>query len=261
MRLYAFHCGGELSMRSLFDPNDPDCGAPMMVPYFFFLIQHAGENILFDTGMHPLSISDPAAHFGEHVDAYPIRMAPGDDAVSLLETVGIAPSDVGHIVQSHLHYDHAGGLTLFERATVHLNRAELPFALWPPVYQRNPPQFIRHEFESVTRWHEIEGDCDILGDGRLIAFPTPGHTAGHQSLLVASRQRAGDPRRRRRIRPRQDAPAGVAVGAVEPRRDGGQLGATRGTRAESRRDADDQPRNRVRDGAQAGAGGLVRVGR
>jgi N-acyl homoserine lactone hydrolase len=184
MRLYAFHCGGELSMRSLFDPNDPDCGAPMMVPYFFFLIQHAGENILFDTGMHPRSISDPASHFGEHVDAYPIRMAPGDDAVSLLGTVGVAPGDVGHIVQSHLHYDHAGGLTLFERATVHLNRAELPFALWPPVYQRTPPQFIRHEFEGVTNWHEIEGDCDILGDGRLIAFPTPGHTAGHQSLLV-----------------------------------------------------------------------------
>ena len=164
MRLYAFHCGGEQSMRSLFDPNDPDCGAPMLVPYFFFLIQHAGQNILFDTGMHPMSISDPARHFGEHADSYPLVMAPGDDAVSLLATVGVAPDDVGHIVQSHLHYDHAGGLTLFKRATVHLHRVELPFALWPPVYQRNPPQFIRHEFESITSWHEIEGDCDILGE-------------------------------------------------------------------------------------------------
>jgi len=36
----------------------------------------------------------------------------------------------------------------------------------------------------VTRWHEIEGEHDIIGDGRLIAFPTPGHTKGHQSLLV-----------------------------------------------------------------------------
>jgi glyoxylase-like metal-dependent hydrolase (beta-lactamase superfamily II) len=184
MRLYAFHCGGELAMRSLFDPHDPDCGAPMLVPYFFFLIQHDGQNILFDTGMHPLSISDPAQHFGEFADAYPLRMAPGDDAVSLLQGVGVTPDDVGHVVQSHLHYDHAGGLTQFPRATVHLNRAELAFALWPPVYQRNPPQFIHHEFEGVTAWHEIEGDCDILGDGRLIAFPTPGHTAGHQSLLV-----------------------------------------------------------------------------
>ena len=184
MRLYAFHCGGEQAMRSLFDPHDPDCGAPMEVPYFFFLIQHAGHNVLFDTGMHPLSISDPARHFGAFVDDYPIVMAPGDDAASLLATVGVRPDDVGHIVQSHLHYDHAGGLTSFPRATVHLQRAELPFALWPPVYQRTPPQFIRHEFESVTTWHEIEGDCDILGDGRLVAFPTPGHTAGHQSLLV-----------------------------------------------------------------------------
>jgi N-acyl homoserine lactone hydrolase len=184
MRLYAFHCGGEMGMRSLFDPNDPDCGAPMEVPYFFFLIRHGDQNILFDTGMHPSTITDPTSHFGADVDQYPLRMSPGDDAVSLLAEVGVAPADVGHIFQSHLHYDHAGGLTLFPNATVHINRAEIPFATWPPAYQRDPPQFIRREFDGVTRWHEIEGECDVLGDGRLIAIPTPGHTAGHQSLLV-----------------------------------------------------------------------------
>ena len=184
MRLYAFHCGGERSLRSLFDPMDPACGEVMAIPYFFFLIQHAGQNVLFDTGMHPDAIDDKQRYFGADADLYDVVLAPGDDAVSLLATVGVGPGDVAHIVQSHLHYDHAGGLTLFGGATVHIHRDELPFALWPPAYQRSPAQFIRREFEGVTRWHEIEGEHDILGDGRLIAFPTPGHTKGHQSLLV-----------------------------------------------------------------------------
>jgi len=46
VRLYAFHCGGERSLRSLFDPMDPACGEVMAIPYFFFLIQHAGVNVL-----------------------------------------------------------------------------------------------------------------------------------------------------------------------------------------------------------------------
>jgi glyoxylase-like metal-dependent hydrolase (beta-lactamase superfamily II) len=184
MRLYAFHAGGEKGMRSLFDPNDPNCGAPLEVPYFFFLIQHAGENVLFDTGAHPATISDAAAHFGGSTGEWSLEVHPGDDAVSRLATVGVTPLDVRHIVQSHLHYDHAGGLCLFPDAAVHLNRAELPFALWPPVYQRDPPAYLRHEYEDVRTWNLIEGEHDILGDGRLIAFPTPGHTAGHQSLLV-----------------------------------------------------------------------------
>jgi len=184
MRLYAFHCGGENSLRSLFDPMDPACGEAMVVPYFFFLIQHAGVNVLFDTGMHPDTIDHKARHFGADADLYDLLMAPGDDAASLLAQVGVAPADVAHIVQSHLHYDHAGGLPLFPDATVHVHRDERPFALWPPAYQRDPAQFIRREFEGVANWHEIEGEHDVLGDGRLVTFPTPGHTKGHQSLLV-----------------------------------------------------------------------------
>ena len=184
MRLYAFHAGGEQGMRSLLDPNDPDCGATLEVPYFFFLIQHAGHNVLFDTGAHPATITDAAAHFGGSTGEWSLDMKPGDDAVSLLAQVSVTPADVSHVVMSHLHYDHAGGLCQFPHATVHIHRAELPFAFWPPVYQLDPPAYLRHEYEAVERWHELHGECDILGDGRLIAFPTPGHTAGHQSLLV-----------------------------------------------------------------------------
>ncbi len=184
MRLYAFHCGGERTLRSLFDPMDPACGEALVVPYFFFLIQHDGHNVLFDTGMHPDAIADRPRHFGADAGALRPRAGARRRRGLAARRRRRAPADVGHIVLSHLHYDHAGGLMLFPDATVHVHREELPFALWPPVYQRQPAQFIRREFEGVTRWHELEGESDILGDGRLLAFPTPGHTKGHQSLLV-----------------------------------------------------------------------------
>src|SRR5947199_10209926 len=88
VRLYAFHCGGERTLRSLFDPMDPACGEVMEVPYFFLLVQHAGHNVLFDTGMHPDAIDDRPRHFGDDADLYDLAPAPGDDAVSLLAPVG-----------------------------------------------------------------------------------------------------------------------------------------------------------------------------
>ncbi len=53
MKMFAFHCGGEKTLRSVFDPFDPDCGATIHVPYFFYLIQHPDGAVLFDSGAHP----------------------------------------------------------------------------------------------------------------------------------------------------------------------------------------------------------------
>jgi N-acyl homoserine lactone hydrolase len=86
------------------------------------------------------------------------------------------------VVQSHLHFDHAGGLAFFPHATVYVQRAELEFALSPPVYQR--AIYVDADFECVTRWSQLDGQHDLFGDGRILLVPTPGHTAGHQSLLV-----------------------------------------------------------------------------
>jgi N-acyl homoserine lactone hydrolase len=109
-------------------------------------------------------------------------MASGDDVVTRLRSLDIEPEAIGHVVQSHLHYDHAGGLEFLAEATVYVQKEELPFAYWPPVYQRDV--FVRDDFDSVRNWRALRGDHDVFNDGRLLIFATPGHTPGHQSLLV-----------------------------------------------------------------------------
>ena len=63
-------------------------------------------------------------------------MRQGDDVVSQLAMGGFSPSDIDHVVLSHLHYDHAGGMEYFPNAQFYAQRRELEFAHWPPVYQR-----------------------------------------------------------------------------------------------------------------------------
>jgi N-acyl homoserine lactone hydrolase len=180
MKMYAFHCGGEKTLRSVFDPFDPDCGATIHPPYFFYLIRHPEGDVLFDCGAHPALIDDPRSRLA--ADLYDIVMASGDDVVTRLHSLDIEPEAIGHVVQSHLHYDHAGGLEFLSDATVYVQKEELPFAYWPPVYQRDV--FVREDFDSVRNWRALRGDHDIFNDGRLLIFATPGHTPGHQSLLV-----------------------------------------------------------------------------
>jgi N-acyl homoserine lactone hydrolase len=182
MRLYAFHGGGEKGLMSTFNPFDPNAGAIVDIPYFFYLIQHPRGNVLFDTGGHPDLIDRAEERLGASTGVYEITMKAGDDVVSQLAQSGVGTGDVTHVVMSHLHYDHAGGIEFFPDATFYVQREELRFAHWPAIYQRSI--YVRRDFDHPVRWRELTGDYDIFGDGRVVAFPTPGHTPGHQSLLV-----------------------------------------------------------------------------
>jgi N-acyl homoserine lactone hydrolase len=189
MRLYALHAGGERADMAAFDPFDPQVGTKIEIPYFFYVIQHERGNVLFDTGAHPSLATNPGDRLGDEAESWEIFMSPEDGAVDRLATVGLGASDITHVVQSHLHYDHAGGLCFFQHAPVYVQREELAFAYSPPVYQAG--LYVRADFDLPdARWHELDGEHDIFGDGRLVVVPTPGHCAGHQSLIVRLESRA-----------------------------------------------------------------------
>jgi glyoxylase-like metal-dependent hydrolase (beta-lactamase superfamily II) len=182
MKLHAFHGGGERATMSIFDPFHPNVGEIVEIPYFFYLVEHPDGLVLFDTGGHPSLIDAPRERLGAAADAFELIMKPGDDAVSQLAGIGVSPEQITRVVHSHLHYDHAGGIEFFPDATFYIQRRELEFARHPPVYQRDI--YIPADFEHPVSWREIDGEHDIFGDGKLVLFPTPGHTAGHQSMLV-----------------------------------------------------------------------------
>lgn len=182
MRLYAFHCGGEIVPMSVISPFAENPGEMIEIPYFVYLVQHESGNVLFDSGSHPSLADRPHDRLGAVADLIEIKMETTDGVVDHLAKIGVSPSDVDLVVQSHLHYDHAGGLEFFPGTPVVVQQEELDFANKPPIYQED--MYVAADFEGVDNWKAIEGDYDVFGDGKIVAFPTPGHTRGHQSLLV-----------------------------------------------------------------------------
>lgn len=186
-RLYAFHVGGEMADMAVFDPFDPAVGTSIEIPYFFYLIQHPEGNILFDTGAHPSLMDNPHDRLGPAADTFIIKMRPGDDIPSKLGGLGLGERDVPHVALSHLHYDHAGQIALVPDATFYVQSTELAFAHWPAVYQR--ALYVSADFDLPVAWKELRGEYDVFNDGTVVLFPTPGHTPGHQSMLVRLEER------------------------------------------------------------------------
>jgi len=182
MRLYALHCGGDLSDMATFDPFDENVGTKVYNPYFMYVITHPRGTVLFDSGAHPSLGTDPYLRLGPAASAIQVRVTSEDQIECRLASIGLTPRDIDVVVQSHLHFDHAGGLEWLRHAPVLVQREELAFALDPPIYQRDI--YVQADYDHSLNWQELDGDHDIFGDGRLAVLSTPGHTRGHQSLMV-----------------------------------------------------------------------------
>lgn len=182
MKLHAFHCGSEVTDMAFFSPFHPDVGTKVAIPYLAFLIEHDQGLVLFDCGPHPDLHLDPATRLGGTAETYEIQVGPDDDLASQMRSGGWDPLAVRHVVLSHLHYDHAGGMTSFPQATFHIQAPEREFAATPPVYQAG--DYVAADFALDVNWQEVQGSHDLFGDGRLELTATPGHTPGHQSLIV-----------------------------------------------------------------------------
>jgi N-acyl homoserine lactone hydrolase len=182
MRLYALHCGGDLMDWAAFDPFDDRVGTKVYNPYFMYVVMHPRGNVLFDTGAHPQLGTDPEARLGSAAASFDARITPEDHIEARLATIDLKPGDVDVVVMSHLHFDHAGGLQWLTHAPIIVQREELSFAMYPPVYQREI--YVSADFDHHLSWRQLEGDHDVFGDGRLIVLSTPGHSRGHQSLMV-----------------------------------------------------------------------------
>jgi glyoxylase-like metal-dependent hydrolase (beta-lactamase superfamily II) len=167
---------------AVFDPFDANVGVKVYNPYFMYVVAHPKGNVLFDSGAHPALGTDPRSRLGEAAADFDARISPDDHVERRLAAIGMTPGDIDLVVQSHLHFDHAGGLGWLTHAPILVQREELAFARNPPVYQRDI--YVQADFAMELDWRELDGDHDVFGDGRLMVISTPGHTRGHQSLLV-----------------------------------------------------------------------------
>jgi glyoxylase-like metal-dependent hydrolase (beta-lactamase superfamily II) len=102
---------------------------------------------------------------------------------SQLQALGIAPGDITHVAFSHSHGDHVGNANLFTAATLYIQEAEYEaaFGANPAKYGFAPTLYEKLKMNQTVK---INGDLDVFGDGSVVILSTPGHTPGHQSLLV-----------------------------------------------------------------------------
>jgi N-acyl homoserine lactone hydrolase len=162
----------------------------LTIPLPAYLIEHPKGLVLFDTGLVPASLDDPRAVYGDLADLITLTASPDQRLDRQIEALGYRTSDITHVIASHAHFDHSGGLYLFPEAKFYAGQGELQHAYWPA---RIGAGFFRLEDLDPTRtfnWYEIPGiDVDLFGDGSMVILFTPGHTPGELSLLVRLPQR------------------------------------------------------------------------
>jgi N-acyl homoserine lactone hydrolase len=159
------------------------------IPTTSAVIVHPAHGVvLWDTGIND-AIADPDrrdAYWGQNlVAAFGPRAFRREHAVDVqLETLGIKPKDVRYVVYSHFHLDHAGGMSYFPDAIHVAQRDEIRYALWPDSWTR--PVYCQKDFRDIRQLNilEIDGDFDLFDDGTLRLLKTPGHSPGHQVLIV-----------------------------------------------------------------------------
>ena len=179
-RMYVMSCGeSRTDDVSSWSPG-VNVGQPRVFSNHCYLIRHAKGWMLWDTGnsdaiaAHPDGVS---AAGGRLIARMPKTLA------SQLKEIGLEPADFKYLALSHMHPDHTGNANLFTAATLHMQEAEYDVAFGPDAAKHNfnPATYDKLRGNPVVKLH---GDHDVFGDGSVVIKPTPGHTIGHQALLV-----------------------------------------------------------------------------
>jgi N-acyl homoserine lactone hydrolase len=185
-RMYVLECGESMTkdVSANWSPG-VDVGVAREFSDNCYLIQHGDRLLLWDSGM-----SDAIAAKPEGVTAASglLTLWVRKPLASQLRQLGIAPSDITDVAFSHFHSDHVGNANLFTSATLYIQEAEYDAAFGPNAAQFNFAPALYEKLRSSPTV-KLNGDHDVFGDGSVVILSTPGHTPGHQCLLVHLPQR------------------------------------------------------------------------
>jgi glyoxylase-like metal-dependent hydrolase (beta-lactamase superfamily II) len=138
---------------------------PRVEPVYGYLVRRDDELVLFDTG---IGAADPEteAHYRPRRRPLPAALA----------QAGVRPEDISMVVNCHLHFDHCGGNPQLAGRPVVVQRRELAAARTEGYTVAELVDF------PAVRYEELDGEAEVWPGGWIV--PTPGHTGGHQSLVV-----------------------------------------------------------------------------
>jgi N-acyl homoserine lactone hydrolase len=156
-------------------------GTVIEAPILAYLIETAQGRVLYDVGCDYGKLADAAlreVHYGPGGFPFgPPDMREEERLPVLLARLGLGPRDVDAVVLGHLHFDHAGGLTDFLGAEIHCHADE-----WEAARENADGAYFASDLEGDHRWRFDREERALCPGLRMIN--TPGHTAGHRSLVV-----------------------------------------------------------------------------
>ena len=171
MRLFLLQSGWVEIGLNVLVPHTGRMGR-IAIPVPMLLAQTDNATYLIDTGMSDSWIDQAGDLDGEEI--FP-HMTASDALDRQLGRIGLAVDDLTCVINTHLHFDHAGGNSHIRHVPILVQEAELAAARFGGITRR--------DWEAPgVRYRTIRGDYHVC-DGLDLLF-TPGHTMGHQSVLV-----------------------------------------------------------------------------
>jgi len=184
-------------------------GDTVEVPYQAFLVEHpSAGRILIDTGFHPSVAVDPKENLGRvGARVFAPEMEASDAIPAQLRARGIEPAEIKTILMTHLHGDHASGISEFPGAMFLISQQE-----WDEASTVSRPWmhgYVRRHFDHAFDFRTVDfggpgidsfatfgRGVDVFGDGSVRLVFTPGHTLGLMSVILRLKERealvAGD---------------------------------------------------------------------
>ncbi len=195
MRIHHLNCGCMCPLGgALFDGFSKGLTAQLVCHCLLLETDQHGL-VLVDTGFGTEDVRRPGERLSPFFRALNnIRLEPRYTALEQLHRLGFAAEDVRHIVLTHLDFDHAGGLSDFPQAQVHVLQREMDAA-------RATRSFIGHsryrhrQWDEVRRWQFYEPGGDLWFGFQALRelrglppeiqlIPLTGHTHGHAGVAV-----------------------------------------------------------------------------
>ena len=144
-------------------------------PFTFscYVIKHGNDYMVWDTGYLPGSVPN----------------ATNKPITELLAQMKVRPDQVKYVGISHFHADHTGQLDTVPNATLLIGQKEWDAITAPKPMQGANVNGFKHWISGGGKVEPQPADKDVFGDGTVMILRTPGHTPGHQSLLVRLKEK------------------------------------------------------------------------
>ena len=180
-RLYVFNCGeSTVADVSRWTPGVNE-GKPGAFSANCYLIRHSKGWMMWDSGINDNVATMPNGFQRGKLSPHYILRKPLRFA---LAEIGVDPSKIEHVAFSHTHGDHVGNGNLFTSATLYIQQAEYDIAFGSEAVSKWNFEVTSYDKLRGNKTIKLNGDHDVFGDGSVVIIATPGHTPGHQSLLV-----------------------------------------------------------------------------